>query len=97
MSGRDTQAVAAEWRRFTHETGIRDSLVTDALRRIEESTGVPRDRLRPSDRFTAELAAPRGWEFDDSVAELEWAIDSDSKRMIDTVSDFVRALASSQR
>lgn len=73
--------------------------VEEALGIISIAADVPVGMLRPHDRFDKELAPVRGWEFDDGLAQLEWALKdraqskeamNDLPRM-ETVADFVRA------
>ena len=40
---------------------------TEFLTYVERATEVPKEYLRPGDRFDRELAAERGWEFDDGL------------------------------
>jgi hypothetical protein len=58
---------------------------------------VPRGKLRPTDRFDQELAAPTGWEYDDDIVEIQWAAERRLKQsgtqadfsQIKTVADYV--------
>lgn len=44
--------------------------VRGALNDVAQAIDVPTTKLRPTDRFDVELAAERGWEFDDGIAVL---------------------------
>lgn len=60
-------------------------------------TGVGRGRARPTDRFDQELAAPKGWELDDEILDVQWAAECRLKQsgtqadlsQIKTVGDYV--------
>lgn len=58
---------------------------------------LPPGKLRPTDRFDQELAAPKGWEFDDEILDVQWAAERRLKQSgtqadlshIKTVADYV--------
>jgi hypothetical protein len=58
---------------------------------------LPPGKLRPTDRFDQELAAPKGWEFDDDIVEIQLASERRLKQSdahadlshIKTVADYV--------
>lgn len=84
------------WENFYRESGLSFDIVADALRVIEQATGVSMGRLRPEDHFATELAPERGWEFDDGLAELRWELESkgrDPSLEVLTVDDFIRVYA----
>lgn len=64
---------------------------------VSASLHVPAGKLRPTDRFDQELAAPKGWELDDAIVEVQWAAERRLKQsetqadlsQIKTVSDYV--------
>jgi len=43
---------------------------TDFITYVERATEIPREYLRPEDRFDGNLAPERGWEFDDGLILL---------------------------
>jgi len=76
--------------------------LAQALGEVSSCLGVAANRLRPSDRFDKELAAERGWEFDDplgaltAIAEKRLAkkgLDPKLVGQIMTVDDYVRLVA----
>lgn len=88
--------IQESWKPFCLEQGIPLSVAEDALRTVENATGVLRGKLRPDDRFAEELAPEKGWEFDDGLAELQWELESRGLAggaEVRTVGDFVKALA----
>ena len=94
---RADQSASEIWQEYFKERGVSLGVVEEALRLVEEATGVAGGRLRPDDRFTEELAPEKGWEFDDGLAELRWFLESKKKGAsegIFTLDDFVLALAS---
>lgn len=58
---------------------------------------LPPGKLRPTDRFDQELAAPKGWECDDEILDVQWAAERRLKQsgtqadlsQIKTVADYV--------
>lgn len=58
---------------------------------------LPSGKLRPTDRFDRELVAPKGWEFDDEILDVQWAAERRLKQSgsqadlshIKTVADYV--------
>jgi hypothetical protein len=47
---------------------------------VAQSLRLPPGKLRPTDRFDEELAAPKGWEFDDEILDVQWAAERRLKR-----------------
>lgn len=72
-------------------------LVCELWNEVAESLRLPPGKLRPTDRFAEELAAPKGWEFDDEILDVQWAAERRLKRsgtqadlsQISTVGDYV--------
>jgi hypothetical protein len=72
-------------------------LVSELWNEVAESLRLPPGKLRPTDRFDKELAAPQGWEFDDEILDVQWAAERRLKRsgtqadlsQIKTVGDYV--------
>lgn len=88
------------WDYYYSNSGLRRELVEEALRIIEKAIGVPIGKLRPDDRFSEQLAPERGWEMDDSLAELLWhlrPVPRTDSAVIETVDDFVRAFSRQSR
>jgi len=81
---------------FAHK-GLQRELVYELWNEIAQSLDVPLGKIRPSDRFDQELAAPKGWEYDDNLVEVQWAAERRLKRVgvqvdlsqIKTISDYV--------
>jgi len=83
------------WREFYPGEEVRLESIAEALRLISDATEVAPGKLRPTDRFTAELAPERGWEFDDGLAEVAWYVEWESKGSsagLETVDDLIRLL-----
>lgn len=83
------------WRDFYRESAVSRESVETALRLVSEATTVPAGKIRPTDRFAAELAPETGWEFDDGLAEIAWYVESKSKGSsegLETVDDLIRLL-----
>jgi hypothetical protein len=72
-------------------------LVCELWKEISEVLHVPAGKLRPDDRFDRELAAPKGWEYDDELSDLQWVAERRLKQIggqgdlsqIKTVGDYV--------
>ncbi len=95
---RESLPLPARWSRFEVEDRISSTCLEEALRLVEGATGVSIQKLAPEDRFTDELIAAKGWEFDDGLAELRWALEArgvTSVAEVMTVGDFVKAFAGS--
>jgi hypothetical protein len=48
-------------------------LACELWNEIASALSLPAGKLRPSDRFDNELAAPKGWEFDDNIVDVQFA------------------------
>lgn len=74
--------------------------VKRALSDVAQAIDVPGTKLRPTDRFDVELAAERGWEFDDGVAVLAGRVmkqrrgsrDSGARPPFKTLDDYIRTI-----
>lgn len=72
-------------------------LACELWNEVSESMHLPPGKLRPTDRFDKELAASKGWEFDDDLEEVQWAAEHRLKQrgiqadlsQIKTLADYV--------
>jgi hypothetical protein len=72
-------------------------LACELWNEVSASLHVPAGKLRPTDRFDQELAAPKGWELDDEILDVQWAAERRLKQSgtqadlshIKTVADYV--------
>ena len=72
-------------------------LTCELWKEVSETLRLPFGKLRPTDRFDQELAAPKGWEYDDEIVDLQWAAERRLKRIggqadlsqIKTVADYI--------
>ena len=82
---------------FVAGRNLPKEFVCELWNEVAESLQLSAGRLRPSDRFDEELAAPKGWEFDDEILDLQWAAKRRLKQIgtqvdlsqIKTVGDYV--------
>ena len=58
-------------------SGTDDELAIRFLNAIARAADIPRGFIRPKDRFDAELAPEKGWEFDDGIALLPMVLASE--------------------
>ena len=58
---------------FFSNKGLPKELVHELWNEVCTTLDVPTGKLRPTDRFDQELAAPKGWEFDDDIVDLQLA------------------------
>jgi hypothetical protein len=69
-----------------------------ALQEVAAAIHVPATRLRPTDRFSVELAPAKGWEIDDGTALLAQTIRANSRKAdqgpIQTLDEYLRAVCS---
>lgn len=88
------------------ELGFDPERVLEALNDVARAIDVPVTKIRPTDRFDVELAAERGWEFDDGVAVLSDRAErkrfrrekgTTQRSKIETVDDYIRAIAVENR
>ena len=56
------------------------ALVCELWKEVAEPLHLPPGKLRPNDRFSEELAPPKGWEWDDDIVEVQWAGERRLKR-----------------
>jgi len=81
--------------------GFDPEKVRKALNDVALAIDIPASKLRPTDRFDVELAAERGWGFDDGVAVLvnhaakkhRRADSTSSGSSVETVDDYIRTIA----
>ncbi|MCD6405362.1 MAG: hypothetical protein J7M19_06015 [Planctomycetes bacterium] len=69
------------YRTYYKDTGISKETVCEVLCVVGSGTEIPATRIRPSDRFDKELAAVRGWEWDDGLVEVEWYLRDKKKNV----------------
>lgn len=85
------------YREFFAQQNLPRQLVHELWKEVAESLRLPPGKLRPTDRFDQELAAPKGWEYDDEILEVQWAAERRLKQcrtqadlsQIKTVGDYV--------
>ena len=51
----------------TEDKPLDHQLVSEFLQDMALAVGIPVGKLRPTDRFSGDLAPPKGWEIDDSI------------------------------
>jgi hypothetical protein len=72
-------------------------LACELWNEVSASLHLPPGKLRPTDRFDQELAAPKGWEHDDEILEVQWGAERRLRQngtqgdlsQIKTVADYV--------
>jgi hypothetical protein len=83
--------------------GFDRARVARALSDVAQEINVSTTKLRPADRFDVELAAERGWEFDDGIAVLGRQVvkqghklgnDGTKRRCVLTLDDYIRMVVS---
>jgi hypothetical protein len=82
---------------FFASKNLPKQLACELWREVSTSLRLPPGKLRPTDRFDQELAAPKGWEYDDDIVEIQWAAERRLKQsgtqadlsQIKTVADYV--------
>lgn len=72
--------------------------VADLLKELAQAIGTTPGKLRPDDRFDAELSPLKGWEFGDQVAvtlenflKEKHRVKSETEQDIHTIRDFLRS------
>ena len=58
---------------FFSNKGLPKELVHELWNEVCTTLDLPTVKLRPTDGFDQELAAPKGWEFDDDIVDLQLA------------------------
>ncbi|KWT82910.1 hypothetical protein [Candidatus Magnetominusculus xianensis] len=73
--------------------------VIEILNNIARALAIPAVVLRPTDRFTEELASEPGWEYDDGLGLLEWEVYSLLRKKgsklqsdIKNIDDYIRCI-----
>ncbi|HEV2452673.1 MAG TPA: hypothetical protein VGY98_00330 [Verrucomicrobiae bacterium] len=82
---------------FFSSKSLPKELVCELWKEVSGTLHVPSGKLRPTDRFDDELAAPKGWEYDDEIMDVHWAAERRLKRIggqsdlsqVKTVGDYV--------
>lgn len=82
---------------FFASKNLPKELACELWNEVSGSLQLPPGKLRPTDRFDQELAAPKGWEYDDDIVEVQWAAERRLKQSgtkadlsrIKTVADYV--------
>jgi hypothetical protein len=82
------------------DSGIAKETVFEVLTEIANAIEIPATKIRPADRFDAELAPVKGWEYDDGLADVYWFVESKTKKaglsgptQLHTVDDLIRYIA----
>ncbi len=70
LSDREDLSFVEFERRFYDGAELDSNQLRGALGDIASALDIPVGKLRPTDRFDAELAPPKGWEIDDGAALL---------------------------
>lgn len=85
---------------FYSDSGLDRDLVKELFEHVSAELGLPVGKLRPSDRFTVELAPQKGNEWDSGYAillfELQNLASRKGKRIdrpIETIDDYLRSMA----
>lgn len=85
---------------FYKESGLDKVLVIELLEHVAHELGLPAEKLRPSDRFSVELAPGQGSAWDSGYGILLYELSSLAKKRgqnvqgkIDSVDDYLRAMA----
>jgi len=71
MRKRPRVAFEDVYQREFADQGIDYDLAEKLWRRLSDCLDVPYGSLRPSDRYSVELAARKGWEYDDELGAVE--------------------------
>ncbi|MBF0459681.1 MAG: hypothetical protein HQK99_17480 [Nitrospirae bacterium] len=74
--GRDELSPDEFYRQYYDTSGLPKDQVLEILNNIADELCIPATLLRPTDRFTEELKAEPGWEFDDGLGILELELDA---------------------
>lgn len=76
FTGRETLSPEEIYRRYFHDTGLRQDVVVRQWQETAKSLELPSELLRPTDRFDTELRPLAGWPlYDDQVEHLfAWAM-----------------------
>ena len=82
---------------FFASKNLPKQLACELWNEVSASLRLPPGKLRPTDRFDQELAAPKGWEYDHDIVEIQWAAERRLKQsgtqadlsQIKTVADYV--------
>jgi hypothetical protein len=85
---------------YYKDSSIGKETISKVLGVISEAIEVPAGKLRPSDRFDAELAPVKGWEYDDCIAHVDSFVKDKRKKagvsdveQLHTVDDLIRYVA----
>jgi len=105
LAGRAEMSSEQFYDTFYPQSGLPRSVVTSAIQEIGAATDLPPGLLRPTDRFTQELGAVRGWEVDDGLAVLSADLARRATRAgipvdvasISTLDEYVRTRAELER
>jgi len=73
FEGRPDLSLDQIYDEFFARKNLPKELARELWNEVSASLHVPPGMLRPTDRFDEELAAPKGWEFDDDIVEVQWA------------------------
>jgi len=100
LADRDSISAEEFYLKYYVNTDLPKNNVISLLEEIAIATEIPKEKIRPNDRFSLELAPEKGWELDDGLflflakwkkllAKNNLAIDFNS---INTVDDFIRGV-----
>ncbi len=88
------------YQQYYESSGLPKDKVIEILNNIAHVLEIPAKLLRPTDRFTEELKAEPGWEYDDGLGILEWELDIILRRKgsklqlsdIKNIDDYIRCV-----
>jgi hypothetical protein len=97
LDGRDDLSIDQIYTEFFAGNNLPKELACELWNEVATCLRLPPGKLRPTDRFERELAAPKGWEFDDDIVDIQFASNRRLKRsgvqadlsQIKTIGDYV--------
>lgn len=85
---------------YYKDSGLDKALVVEILEHVAHELRLPVEKLRPSDRFSVELAPSKGSEWDSGYGILLYELSSLAKKRklrdamkIDSIDDYLRAMS----
>jgi hypothetical protein len=106
LESRETLSMEGVYSSFFADSGIPKEVVFELWREVAKTLDLPSGKLRPQDRFDAELGPEPGWEWGDNLAILDRIAAKRLKEMkshdfelkdIRTLRDYVLLFGRSQR
>jgi hypothetical protein len=73
FEGRPDLSLDQIYTEFFASKNLPKELVRELWNEVSVALHLPPGKLRPTDRFDLELAAPKGWEFDDDIVDVQLA------------------------